>query len=432
MRPIRVLYDISVLGQGHFDPRARTGIFRVIEELARGLARSPELDMRFCASRGNYFQCGEYLITHPEFSNRPFEMSAMQRLISGLDSLIRQMTLCIDAGGSSFKKISLMLGRRFVKLAAAVLKMIVPAISVSELSAADIYHSMYFPVPRGFRRYKNLRLFQTVYDLIPVLFPDYVDSSQKTVISEVMKALDEKTSVLCISESTKKDLCAHVRAVDPAKVFVTHLAASDSFYPCGEKVKIDSVRQKYSIPTGTQYVLGLSTLEPRKNIALMIRAFARLINDSRIEDLVLVLAGAKGWKYDEIFRELSVSDKAQQKIIVTGFVPDEDLAPLYSGALMFVYPSFYEGFGLPPLEAMKCGVPVITSNNSSLPEVVGDAGIMIDAHDEEALCGAMARIYRDPALREDLSKKSIARARMFSWDRCVAQTIEAYKKSLST
>lgn len=431
MKPTRVLYDISVLGQGHYDSRARTGIYRVIEELARGLARSPEVDLRFCASRGNLFQCGEYLKTHPEFSNCQFGMSAMQRLIAGLDSLIRQMTLRIDAGGSFFKKISLMLGRRFTKLASAVLKAIVPAISSSELSGADIYHSLYFPIPRGFRRYNNLRLFQTVYDLIPILFPEYVDASQKSVICEVMKSLDEKTSVLCISESTKKDLCAHMRAVDPEKVFVTHLAASDNFYQCDDKVKIDSVRQKYSIPAA-KYILGLSTMEPRKNIALTIRAFTRLIKENGIDDLILVLAGVKGWKYDEIIRELSVSDEARRKIIVTGFVPDEDLAPLYSGALMFAYPSFYEGFGLPPLEAMQCGVPVVTSNTSSLPEVVGDAGIMIDPHDEEALCRAMERIYRNPALREDLSKKSIARARMFRWDRCVAQTIEAYKKSLST
>jgi len=352
----------------------------------------------------------------------------MQRLIAMLDSLVYRVTERLKGNISSSARFYFVFGRKLFKISAAILKAVVPAISISELSAADIYHSVYFPFPRGFRRYKNLRLFQTVYDLIPVLFPDYVDSSQKTVISEVMKALDEKTSVICISESTKKDLCARVRAVDPARVFVTHLAASDNFYKCNDRVKIDSVRQKYSIPAGAGYILGLSTLEPRKNIALTIRAFARLINDSRIEDLVLVLAGVKGWKYDDIFRELSVSDKAQQKIIVTGFVPDEDLAPLYSGALMFVYPSFYEGFGLPPLEAMKCGIPVISSNTSSLPEVVGDAGIMVEPNDINSICKAILEVYNNDSIRNDLSLKSLERSKMFSWEKTVSRIIDAYKK----
>lgn len=431
MKSIRVLYDISVLGQGHFDPRARTGIYRVIEEVALGLACSPEVELRFCASTGNYFQCVEYLRSHPRLLKCAFEITPMQRLTLKIDSLVDRVTERLKENTSSFARLYLVLRRKSFKISAAILKAIVPAISGDELSTADIYHSVYFPIPRGIRRYENLKLFQTVYDLIPILFPEYVDASQSSVINDVMKSLDEKTDVLCISESTKKDLCALVKAVDPARVSVTHLAASNNFYKCDDRVKIDSVRQKYSVPAGVKYVLSLSTLEPRKNIALTIRAFSRLIKENGIEDLVLVLAGAKGWKYDEIFKELSVSDHVSRKIFVTGFVPDEDVAPLYSGALMFVFPSFYEGFGLPPLEAMQCGVPVITSNNSSLPEVVGDAGIMIDAGDEDALCGAMARIYRDQALREELSRRSIERARKFSWDRCVAQTIEAYKKSLS-
>lgn len=431
MKAIRVLYDISVLGQSHFDPRARTGIYRVIEEVALGLARATEIELRFCASTGNYYQCAEYLQSHPRLLKCAFEITPMQRLILKIDSLVGRVTEGLKDNTSSFARLYLVLWRKLFKISAAILKAAVPAISGDELSTADIYHSVYFPIPRVIRGCKNLQFFQTVYDLIPVLFPEYVDASQSSVIREVMRSLNQKANVLCISEATRRDLCARVKAVDPARVFVTHLAASNNFYKCNDRVKIDSVRQKYSIPAGVKYVLSLSTLEPRKNIALTIRAFARLIHENGTGDLILVLAGAKGWKYDEIFKELSVSDVAKQRIIITGYIPDEDMAPLYSGAIMFVYPSFYEGFGLPPLEAMQCGVPVITSNNSSLPEVVGDAGIMIDAGDEDALCEAIMRIRSDPALRDELSKKSIDRARMFSWERCVAQTVEAYKKALS-
>jgi glycosyltransferase involved in cell wall biosynthesis len=140
-----------------------------------------------------------------------------------------------------------------------------------------------------------------------------------------------------------------------------------------------------------------------------------------------VLVGTKGWDFDRIFREIERDSDIQARIVVTGFVPDEDLAALYTSSIGFVYTSLYEGFGLPPLEAMQCGVPVITSNNSSLPEVVGDAGMMVDAKDEDALCQSMLRVYQSESLREQMSKKSLEQAAKFSWEKCVQQTIEGYK-----
>jgi glycosyltransferase involved in cell wall biosynthesis len=121
----------------------------------------------------------------------------------------------------------------------------------------------------------------------------------------------------------------------------------------------------------------------------------------------------------------------RDRIVMTGYVAEDDLAPLYSGALAFVYPSLYEGFGLPPLEAMQCGTPVITSNTSSLPEVVGDAGIMVDPLDQDALCDALSRVHGSAALRRELSRRSLARARQFSWERCIDQTLAAYRTALS-
>ena len=144
----------------------------------------------------------------------------------------------------------------------------------------------------------------------------------------------------------------------------------------------------------------------------------------------LVLVGGKGWHDDKIFHALELQNDLRGRIIVTGFAPDADLSPLYSGALAFVYPSLYEGFGLPPLEAMQCGTPVITSDNSALPEVVGDAGIMVNARDEDALCAAMWQLYAHPARCNDLSAKSLQRAEQFSWEKCRALTIEAYRFAL--
>ena len=162
-----------------------------------------------------------------------------------------------------------------------------------------------------------------------------------------------------------------------------------------------------------------------------IKCFSRLAQDNALNDLSLVLVGTKGWAFDPIFKEIAANPKIRDRIIVTGYVDDKYLAPLYSGAMMFVYPSFYEGFGLPPLEAMQCGVPVITSNTSSLPEVVGKAGIMIDPEDADALCQAMLTIYDSTEVRQKMSADSLAQASKFSWQKCAEQTINAYKASIT-
>ena len=171
-------------------------------------------------------------------------------------------------------------------------------------------------------------------------------------------------------------------------------------------------------------------MEPRKNIDHTVRCFARIVKEQHISDLNLVLVGTKGWDFDKIFTEMMKHNSVRDRVIVTGYVADEDLAAIYSGAQMFVYPSLYEGFGLPPLEAMQCGVPVITSNTSSLPEVVGEAGIMVNPQDSDVLCQAMTDIYRKPALRNELATRALARAKQFSWASCAQQTVRAYETVL--
>jgi glycosyltransferase involved in cell wall biosynthesis len=141
--------------------------------------------------------------------------------------------------------------------------------------------------------------------------------------------------------------------------------------------------------------------------------------------------GKRGQGYENILAHASIGEQLQERVIFTGRVDDEDLAALYSGALCFTFMSYYEGFGLPPLEAMQCGVPVITSNTSSLPEVVGDAGITVNPKDEDALCQAMLGVYRDEHLRAEMARKSLVQAAKFSWDKCVVQTVQGYQKALN-
>ena len=301
---------------------------------------------------------------------------------------------------------------------------------VQRLNEYDLFHSTFYPLPKRSKREPRSVRVVTVYDLIPVLLPHYFGRAERIFIRNLLARIENQDQILAISESTKSDLCNYT-GLNPDHVKVTHLAASESFFPDTDVERISAVRSKYGIPDG-HYMLSLCTFEPRKNIDQTIRSYIELIQQQGITDLNLVLVGTKGWDFDRIFSEIDGAKELQNRIITTGYVPDEDLAPLYSGAMMFAYPSFYEGFGLPPLEAMQCGVPVITSNTSSLPEVVGDAAIMIDPLDGESLSQAMFDLYRDSAKRSAFSAKGILRAKKFSWKKCADKTVEAYQAAFDS
>ena len=269
----------------------------------------------------------------------------------------------------------------------------------------------------------------TVYDLIPILHPQYFENY--TLLNTIIDGLQKDDWVIAISQKTREDLCNYRKDLDPRRVFVTPLAASDWFYPCRNAATIETVRSKYKIPKG-QFILSLCTLEPRKNLAHLIRCFAQLIRQEPLPDLRLVLAGSLGWKFESILAELTGDDETiRGRIILTGRVADEDMAALYSGAVAFAYPSLYEGFGLPPLEAMQCGTPVITSNTSSLPEVVGNAGIMVDPNDADGLCQAMLQLATKTDLHRVMAEKSLAQAKSFSWTLCAEQTLAAYATAIN-
>jgi glycosyltransferase involved in cell wall biosynthesis len=304
----------------------------------------------------------------------------------------------------------------------------------TNLQRADIFHSPYFPIPERVRKHKNIKPFLTVHDLIPIRYPEFFSlpsDGGEHPLKVIVDGIRREDWVVCVSQSTKDDLCNYRKDLDPGRIFVTHLGASEWFYPCQDNLAIEKVRAKYKLPAG-RYVLSVCTLEPRKNLAHLIRCFAQLIQQERLSDLHLVLVGNLGWKYESIFAELTSTKALRDRIIIAGYVKDEDMAALYSGSLFFVYPSLYEGFGLPPLEAMQCGVPVITSNTSSLPEVVGDAGIMVNPQDSDALCQAMMQLVSDGNWRKTAAQKCLQQARKFGWAQCADQTLNAYHAAITS
>ena len=432
---MRVFYDISILGMGYVNPLSRTGIFRVIENLAEQLVRHPECETVFFSNWDveTFDYALDYWKSTPAFAAIPFSQPRFLTHKKKVDLELRGYTRSIIHDKlTGVRRIQTILQlKRYKALDWLHKKYNKDLFHPRDLRTADIYHSPFLALPPHSGKKSSKRFFLTCYDLIPILFPQYCNEDVIELIEGVVKSIGRETWVLCISHSTRNDLLNYLgNKVDPAKVIVTELAASAVFYRSTDQADNKAVRSKYGIPD-EPYILSLCTLEPRKNIDQVINAFVHLVTHERLPALNLVLVGNKGWKFEKIFEEIARSRELQRRIIITGFVADEDLPALYSDALCFVYPSFYEGFGLPPLEAMKCGTPVITSNTSSLPEVVGEAGFTVAPMDTDALCQAMLAIYKSPLLQQELSRKSLTRAGLFSWERCGRETIDAYRASLA-
>ncbi len=434
---MKVLYDVTILGRGHITPFERAGIFRVIESLAQELALQPGCDLTLCTNAfwDDIELVKNYLGSNQQLSRIPF--SEPVNYTKRKELTRQQEALVNDHNGDwhhlpFFKRTAVRLKNKelqaWLKILARPKKnqLIHPRI----LKNTDIYHSHFYASFNGIKEAGVKTLFFTSYDIIPILYPQYCSDGTPELMLSILDKVTPETWVVCISEATRNDLLNYMgNRLNPDKVKVTELAASNMFYQSTDRLANQQIRNKYNIPDAP-YVLSLCTLEPRKNIDQAIRAFIKLVQQEAIPDLNLVLVGAKGWKFEKIFDAIEATAAIKKRILITGYLADEDLAALYSDALMFVFPSFYEGFGLPPLEAMQCGIPVITSDTSSLPEVVGDAGLMVSPTDMDGLCQAMLSVYKSPLLQQQLSQKSLARAKLFSWKRCAEKTMHAYKTSL--
>ena len=269
-----------------------------------------------------------------------------------------------------------------------------------------------------------------LYDTIPLLFSEYYPTLKTYWFSVLVRYIKTKPNCkyFSISQSCKNDF-VRILDMNPDDITVIPLAAGDNFYHEKDNKKIKKVLEKYNIPTNKKYVFSLCTLEPRKNLIRSVKTFIEFIKKNKINDMVFVLGGAHWDEFiGKLEKEIKDLGKYKDKIIRAGYIEDEDLASLYSGATFFVYTSQYEGFGLPPLEAMKCGCPVITSNNSSLPEVVGNAGIMIDYDSDEQHIAAYEKYYTDEKYRKEMAKKGLVRSKMFSWEKTVDIIINEINK----
>ena len=267
----------------------------------------------------------------------------------------------------------------------------------------------------------------TVHDLCFWLFPEAFSWLRRSYYRHIIpQSIRRCDSIIADSESTKEDIRTHMSAGN-SRVHVVPLGVDPvRFYHISDEEKWAHIRQKHNLPN--EFILYVGTLEPRKNVPRLIEAFKQGIVDPGLPHH-LVIAGRKGWLYDDIFREVK-SLNLQQRVIFPGHVEHQDLAVLYSMARSVAYPSLYEGFGLPCIEAMSCATPVITSNRSSLPELVGDCALIVDPESVDSIAEALTKICTDDEQHRVLSERGLQRARHFSWLTTAKKTVAAYNQTM--
>jgi glycosyltransferase involved in cell wall biosynthesis len=266
----------------------------------------------------------------------------------------------------------------------------------------------------------------TVYDLSFLTTPERFHTANRLYLSNLTRVSARRARrVVAISESTRAD-AIRLLGIDPGQVDVVCPSLDESIRPPDPADLAAFVRRK-GLPE--RFVLYVGTLEPRKNLGTLIRAFARV----HLQDpgLRLVLAGGKGWGYEQVFTAVRESNLSGE-VLFPGYVPPEELPLWYGAAAAFAYPSLYEGFGLPVLEALACGAPVVTSNGSSLPEAAGDAALQVDATDAEALAEALVRLLSDGPLRAELRQRGLTHAARFTSERMGREMVRVYERAVST
>lgn len=293
-------------------------------------------------------------------------------------------------------------------------------------AGVDVFHVPYFAPPLLPRTPTVV----TVHDVIPMRLPAYQpDAKVKAYMRLVSQAARNAKLIITVSQHAKQDIIDALK-IPEERIRVIYEAAGDEYQPVYDPAALAAARTRYDV--GERYIFYLGGLDQRKNVPQLVRAFAHLYRQIGDPNLQLLIAGNPDKHKGPLFPDPRpvAADLGMSGQIVYRFIEEEDKPAMYSGASAFVFPSLYEGFGLDPLEAMSCGAPVVCSNRTSLPEVVGDAAITVDPENIQELVAAMRRVLTDPELQSDLRARSLQRAAQFSWQKAARETIAVYEETL--
>lgn len=270
---------------------------------------------------------------------------------------------------------------------------------------------------------KRGRYVATIHDVIPLIWPQFVTRKHRLVVAAACRRIRQQADLVIVpSDATREDVVRYLH-IAPDRIAVVPWGCDERFQPRHNPERLAIVQQKYGLPAS--YFLCVGTLEPRKNVSALLKAYAIVREACRVEETKLVVAGRKGWLYAEIFATVQALGLGQD-VIFTDFIEDEDLPDLYRGARLLVFPSLYEGFGLPILEAMASGVPVVASHTSSMPEVAGDAALLIDPRKPPEIAAGISRVLTDDQLRRTLIQRGLARVQRYTWDAAAQKTLALY------
>lgn len=479
-RRIRLLYDGTILADGLGHGSNRSGIFMVVYHIFCELLKNPHLDIMLYSDPSRMDDVKRFIQTDPVIKNYTVPIiNDPVRATWGLGWLERSIGVvrahkdqlcaqhkCFRCQG--FRGVLLL-----QKIVRKVLRKIFERPSVMQKhdpwNSIQAAFSPVFPhLPEVLQR-KGIKRYTILYDAIPYIFPDLFPDTKDGCSwnLNLLAQLGEEDVCFAISEQTKKDFLYFsklfrenhsdfyemfsarkdvnqytseiVKALEnrkkcnestcmigsgttlrPENIEVALLAAAERFHHTTSLRLRETVLTKYNIPLKGKYIFTLCTLEKRKNITYAIRNFLRFVDRNKAMDLFLVLGGGSWFTYQKELDSILADSKAKQQVFRIGYVDDQDVSVLFSNALCTVYPSIYEGFGLPVLEAMQCGCPVIAADNSSIPEVLGDAGILIDINSDQSLLDALEKLYKNPDLCKEYSARGLARAKLFSWEKAGA------------
>lgn len=287
------------------------------------------------------------------------------------------------------------------------------------LGDIDILHSPYEFLPK----IKKARSVATVHDVTFLKYPEYLDSGFVNLLTRRLNHIKENADrIITVSNNTKKELIA-LSGIPSERITVIPEGADERFRPMEDKKRVEDTVRGYNI--SEPYILFVGAADEDKNLVRLSEAFTQLIREYK--DLKLVFAGSIGWGYRQLHEKIK-NFHIDKQVIFTGYVPESDLPTLYNGAKILAIPSIHEGFGLPALEAMACGTPVLSSNTSSLPEVVGDAAVQVNPYNVDEIANGLRRLIEDEALRQSCIKKGLIQARHFSWESAAEKVINLYKE----